>query len=580
MISKSANSFLRFLPSLIPHSKELIWGGISMLIYVICWPVLAWLAGKLIPAIGIGDLDLVIQIIIQALIVFLVQKIAQFSQDILLAGPSLKISQELRQDLFAKLQRIEVQSLEKLSSGDIAYRLTEDADRVGEVIYKTIQDTTPCIFQLVAVFGYMLYLDYKLALATLILAPVISLLVGNFGERVLLASERSQKQVSTLAGLLGEGIQSLPLIRAFGVEEWFQSKFNVQVQQHRRARYKSLKLLALQHPVVGFIEALGILLILAIGAFRIQNGGIDSEGFSSFFAALLMLIDPISHLTTNFNELQQGQASLKRLLEIETEPMDIDNRHIGSTLISSQSDIIFDNVCFSYSNGPQVINNIKLNIKTGSIVALVGPSGSGKSTIFSLLLRFIRPKHGTITINNIDLQGIKINDIRKKISIVPQRVNILSGTISEAINFGRSFKEEEIINAAKLANAHKFISEMSSSYNTFIEERGTNLSGGQLQRISIARAILGNPSILLLDEATSALDADSEIAVQKGLSQAMKGRTVFIIAHRLSTVQEADQIVYIENGSIVQVGSHDELMSKKGKYRDLCEKQFIRDLAD
>ena len=344
MFTQSKAGFRRLLPLLRPHHRQLIWGGCCMLIYVACWPILAWLAGELIPEIGEGNLTRVSQVIVIALIVFLIQKLAQFIQDTLLAEPSLRISQDLRSDIFRRLQKVDLASLEKLSSGDIAYRLTEDADRVGEVVYKTIQDTTPCILQLVAVFGYMVFIDWQLSLATLFLAPLVTILVSKFGAKVMFAAEKSQRQVSDLAGLLGEAIQGLPLVRAFAAENWLQEKFNNEIELHRKARYKTLKLLALQHPVVGFIEASGILAILVIGAARIQNGGLSSQGFSSFIAALLMLIDPISHLTTNFNEFQQGQASLKRLRQLENEPKEEEDSLNPLTLLEPIGDICFNNI--------------------------------------------------------------------------------------------------------------------------------------------------------------------------------------------------------------------------------------------
>ena len=270
-----------------------------MLVFVACWPLLAWLAGQLIPAIGAGDLPRVLRVIGLALGVFMVQKLAQFGQDSLLAEPALLVSQDLRRQLFARLQRLDFGALEKLSAGDLTYRLTEDADRVGEVIYKTIQDTTPSALQLVVVFGYMVWLDWPLSLATLVLAPVVAVLVSVFGARVMQAAERSQKQVSELAGLLGEAIGGLPLVRAFAAEPWLQQRFEEEIDLHRRARYRTQQLLALQYPVVGFLEAAGILAVLLIGAARIQAGGLDAQGFSSYVTALLMLIDPISHLTTN-----------------------------------------------------------------------------------------------------------------------------------------------------------------------------------------------------------------------------------------------------------------------------------------
>ena len=560
------------------HFLVLILGGISMLVYVSCWPILAWLAGKLIPAIGQGKTKEVLSVIIQALIIFIIQKTAQFLQDSLLAKPALALSQDLRTTLFKKLQKTNILFIEKLSSGDIAYRLTEDVDRVGEVIYKTIQDTTPSTFQLIAVFGYMIFIDWYLSLATIILAPLIALLVSDFGGRVLKASEQSQNKISTLAGLLSEAIQGLPMVKAFAVEDWLQKDFEKQVNLHKEAKYKMLKLVALQHPIVGLIEIIGILTILTIGTFRIQTGGISNEEFGSYFTALIMLIDPISHITSNYNELKQGQASLRRLNVITNNPIEISTstRHIAPKNISGQ--ITINNLYFSYNKKNNVLNNINLKIESGEILALVGPSGAGKSTIFSLILKFIEPSKGSIFIDDYDLANFNNYSLRKLVAIVPQKTFIFSGSIAEAISFGREYSKREIKEAAKIANAHDFINELPDGYETYIEERGANLSGGQLQRISIARALLGDPTILLLDEATSALDAEAEESVQKGLRQAMRNRTVLVIAHRLSTIQKASKIAVIEKGKVSEIGNHNELIKKQGRYKDLCDKQFIESI--
>ncbi len=547
-----------------------------MIIYVGCWPILAWLAGELIPNIGKGDLKRVTQVIVLALIVFLVQKCAQFLQDISLAEPALRVSQQLRQDVFISLQAVDLGSLEKLSSGDLTYRLTEDADRVGEVIYKSIQDTTPSLLQLIAVFSYMTVLDWKLSISTLILAPLVTLLVSTFGAKVMITAEKSQKQVSSLAGLIGEVIQGLPLVRAFAAEKWINNRFNEEIDLHRKARFKTLRLLALQHPVVGFIEASGILSILAIGAARIQSGELTSQGFSSYIAALLMLIDPISHLTTNFNELKQGQASLRRLLRIGSEPKEMQDSPNPQHLGRISGNITIQNLSFSYDGINETLSKLNIQINKGQVTALVGPSGAGKSTIFSLLLRFVRPQKGNILVDGIDISNVKSSELRTQLALVPQRVTVFSGTISDAIRFGRDFDDQNVIRAAQIANAHEFIKNLPRGYETILEERGTNISGGQLQRIAIARAVLGDPSVLLLDEATSALDAEAEACVQLALRQAMEGRTVLVIAHRLSTVQEADQIIVIDKGLISDVGTHDQLIKKEGRYKDLCSRQLIR----
>ena len=548
-----------------------------MLIYVACWPLLAYLAGNLIPAIGSGDLSKVSSIIIKSLFVFLVQKTAQFGQDVFIAKPSLEISEVMRGNLFSRIQKIKMNSVENISAGDITYRLTEDADRVSEVIYKTAQDTIPCTLQLLAVIIYMFYLDWSLTVSTFVLAPLIILSVNSFGRRVLIASEKSQESTSNLAGLIGESINGMSTIRAFAAENWIEKRFYKRLSTNKKAKYKTLKLLAFQHPVVGFVEAFGILAILGLGAARINLGLLTSEEFSSFFAAILMLIDPISHVSTNFNDYKQAEASIKRLKNINQEPVEDDKENLRR-ISNCEGKISFKKVNFAYEKDNQVLKNINLEIKRGEVTAFVGASGAGKSTMLALILKFITPNNGDIFIDDKNLKILNTKDIRKNIALVQQQPFLFSGTIIDVIRMGRNFTKEEVIESARKANAHNFIQKLPEKYETEISERGSNFSGGQIQRIAIARAILGNPSILLLDEATSALDAESESEVQKGLNRAMKDRTVIVIAHRLATTQEANKIVVFDKGEIIEVGKHIDLINKPGIYKELCEKQLIKKL--
>ncbi len=548
-----------------------------MLIYVACWPLLAYLAGNLIPAIGSGDLSKVSSIIIKSLFIFLVQKTAQFGQDVFIAKPSLEISEVMRGNLFSRIQKIKMNSVENISAGDITYRLTEDADRVSEVIYKTAQDTIPCTLQLLAVIIYMFYLDWSLTISTFVLAPLIILSVNSFGRRVLIASEKSQESTSNLAGLIGESINGMYTIRAFAAENWIEKRFYKRLSTNKKAKYKTLKLLAFQHPVVGFVEAFGILAILGLGAARINLGLLTSEEFSSFFAAILMLIDPISHVSTNFNDFKQAEASIKRLKNINQEPVEDDKENLRR-ISNFEGKISFKKVNFAYKKDNQVLKNINLEIKRGEVTAFVGASGAGKSTMLALILKFITPNNGDIFIDDKNLKILNTKDIRKNIALVQQQPFLFSGRIIDVIKMGRNFTKEEVIESAKKANAHNFIQKLPDRYETKITERGANFSGGQIQRIAIARAILGNPSILLLDEATSALDAESESEVREGLNKAMRNRTVIVIAHRLATTQEADKIVVFDKGEIVEVGKHNDLLRGKGIYKDFCEKQLIKRL--
>ncbi|MFL0791053.1 MAG: ABC transporter ATP-binding protein [Prochlorococcus sp.] len=576
MLPPSEAGFRRLLPLLRPHLRQLSLGLLCILVYVSSFLWLLDLAGNLFPALGSKDLSQLLTLIGQGVLIFAVQKLAQFGQDSLLAGPALQVSQTLRSDLFSRLQTVELGALEKLSAGDLTYRLTEDADRVSEVLYKSIHDTLPSVLQLLAVLGYMLWLDWKLTASILLLAPLIIWLISLFGARVMAATERSQKKVSELAGLLGEAIEGLPLVRAFAAEPWLQGRFEAEIDQHRQARHRTYNLVALQHPVVGMIEVVGLFAVLALAAWRIQSNDLSIAGLSSYLTGLVVLIDPIAHVTNNFNEFQQGQASLRRLRQIEQEPQEAMDPSPALPLGRPQGHLKLAGVNFAYANGEPVLRDINLSIQAGQVVALVGPSGAGKSTLFSLLLRFNTAQSGEISLDGKNLSLVKARELRQQVALVPQRTFVFSGSIADAIRFGRPVSHSQLMEAARLANAHDFIMGLPDGYETQLEERGTNVSGGQLQRIAIARAVLGNPAVLLLDEATSALDAEAEAAVQLGLRQAMNDRTVLVIAHRLATVQEADQIVVLEGGRIIEKDNHDRLMALGGRYRELCERQLIR----
>lgn len=492
-----------------------------------------------------------------------------------MARAALAIALDLRNHTYAHLQSLSPSYFERKQTGDLTYRLTEDIDRIGEVINKVFHDFTPCILQLIAVFGYMVYLNWQLTIASLLLVPLMGWLIGWFGERMLVFSRKSQSLISDLSSLLTEVFSGIRLIRAFAAEEYEIERFAREAERNRRAKYRAAWLRSVQFPVVGFLYAVSVLLLLLLGGWQISLGNLTGQEFGSYVVAVAMLIDPIAHLTENYNEFKQGQASVDRIFELlDMQPSVIESPDaIALPRVSGK--VEYRQVTFGYDSNQPTLHNLSLLAFPGEAIALVGASGAGKSTLMNLLLRFYDPQSGQILIDGTDIRQVTLRSLRRQIGLVPQETILFSGTIAQNIAFGQKvFDLKSVEEAAKIANAHSFISQFPDGYETWVGERGMNLSGGQRQRIAIARAVLLNPRILILDEATSALDAESEALVQEALERLMRDRTVFIIAHRLATVRRADRILVLEQGQVVESGTHTELLEAGGRYARYYAQQF------
>lgn len=507
--------------------------------------------------------------------VFLVQKAAQYGQDSLMAKAALAIALDLRKRVYAHLQTLSPSYFERTQTGDLTYRLTEDIDRVGEVVNKVFHDFVPCTLQLVAVFAYMVYLNWQLTIASLILVPFLGFLISWFGERMLVVSRQSQSLISDLSSLLTEVFSGIRLIRAFAAEDYEIARFNREAERNRRAKYQTAWLRAVQFPVVGFLYAISVLLILLLGGWQISQNNLTGQQFGSYVVAVAMLIDPIAHITDNYNEFKQGQASVDRIFELlDVQPAVVDDP-AAIALPRVRGTVEYRKISFSYQADQPVLKDLSLSAQPGEAIALVGASGAGKSTLVNLLLRFYDPQAGQILIDGIDIRHVTLPSLRRQIGLVPQETILFSGTVAQNIAFGqRFFDRQQVVEAAQIANAHPFIQQFPDAYDTWVGERGINLSGGQRQRIAIARAILLDPRILILDEATSALDAESEALVQEAIERLMQGRTVFIIAHRLATVRRADRILVLEQGQVVESGTHPELLDQGGRYARYYAQQF------
>ena len=488
----------------------------------------------------------------------------------------VRMQKDMRRDLFAKYERLPFSYFDSHKTGDLLSRLTSDLFDVSELAHHGPENVFLAILMFVGSFIILSRIDLTLTLIMFSVVPFIILFTVLSRKRMRNAMRASRLKMSEINSTLENSITGIRETKAYVAEEYEMGRFNKVNALFAHHRSEAMFSLGFFDAIMQFLSDLLYLVVIFVGGIFLINGKIDAGEFTAFVLYISMFLNPIHRFVALFEQLQEGMSGFSRFCDILAEPEEIDEGIVEITDI--KGDIVFDNVSFGYGDGDGaefVISSLDLSVKAGRTLALVGPSGGGKSTLCNLIPRFYNVSDGRITIDGVDTKDITLSSLRKNIGIVSQTVFLFDGTVRENIAYGAGeVTDEEIIAAAKKANIHDYIATLKNGYDTEVGERGVKLSGGQRQRIAIARVFLKNPKLLILDEATSALDNATEMQIQASLEELSRGRTVIVVAHRLSTVKNADEIVVLDKEGIVEQGTHDELLAKDGEYKKLYDYQF------
>jgi subfamily B ATP-binding cassette protein MsbA len=524
--------------------------------------------------LGITDRNVVWFVPVLFVTVFLLRGLMNFISAYSFQRIGLGITRDLRDDVYRKILDQSSAFLSDHSSGELVSRITNDVGLIQMAVTSRVLDLLQQSVTLVFLVGLLLSTNLQLALMCLVGAPVLLLTIVRFGKGMRRTSHRAQERIADVTSLLTEGIRGHRVVKAFGMEDFEDERFQVATERHMKMSLRAQLLDTLSSPVVESLAAVGSAGLLVYAGLKIRSGELTAPVLIQFIANLLLLYDPIRKLNRINLVLQHALAGATRVNEIMSVPIDITDRAGASDISGVEDDLCFEHVGFAYGK-TTVLHDVDLEIPRGQMVALVGPSGAGKTTMVNLVPRFFDPVDGRVSIDGRDIRDVTIRTLREQIGIVTQDTVLFNDTIRNNIAYGRAdVPLEEVRAAARAAYADDFILEQPEGYDTVIGEAGTHLSGGQRQRLSIARALFKNAPILILDEATSHLDTESEALVQKALNNLMKDRTTLVVAHRLSTVMRADRIVVMEAGRIVQIGTHHQLLERGGLYKRLYDLQF------
>lgn len=520
--------------------------------------------------------QVLIAVIAGLLSIVLLKNLLGFMQIFFLSKAEQGVVADIRGKLYNHLLMLDMGFYTSARSGDVMARFTSDVGNMNWAMTEMMMSIPREIVLLLVYLGLALWASWHLALITLLVFPPAMLFILILSRRLRKKTHFAQERLSDFSAILQETIFGIRIVKAFSMEKFESSRFRSIVDVHRRTETSLQRERAFAGPVTEIMGSIASGFIMWYGGSAILSGGSLTAGrFLVFLAAALSMMKPIKTISKANSRIQTGLASADRVFNLMDREPAIEQPRNPVPFHTFQKNIEFSNVCFSYESGVLVLNDVSFELEKGEIVALVGPSGGGKSTIADLIPRFYDPDSGAVLIDGFDLRDIDLETLRKNLGVVTQETVLFNDTIWNNIAYGeKSIPMEKVRLAAKVANALEFIEEFPEGFSTIIGERGARLSGGQKQRIAIARAVLKDPDILIFDEATSALDTHSERLVQKAIDRLIEGRTSLVIAHRLSTVRKASRVLYVENGRIVESGTHPELLEKNGKYRLLYDMQF------
>lgn len=558
-----------------PHLPKFILAMLCMLVVGGLTSVLAFLVKPVLDDIFMKKNAAMLKWIpIAVVAIYMLKGLCSYVQTILMNFIGQRVVADIRNRLYQVIQTQSMSFFTKNPTGILMSRITNDVNSMQGAVSEAVTSILKDSFTLICLMFVIFYRDWQLALVAMVIFPLTIYPIATFGRKIRKLATRTQVTMGSLTTLLQETISGARIVKAFGREDYESSRFSRENENLLKLTLKSVSISAVSSPFMEFLGGVGIAAIIFYGGYQVIQGVSTPGTFFSFLAALILLYEPIKRLTNVNNTIQQGIAGAQRVFSIIDAVPEIRNKPEAIPLPAISKSVDIRNVTFRYEDTP-VLKQINLTVRAGEAVAFVGMSGGGKTTLVNLIPRFYDVSEGQILIDGRDIRDVTMESLRAQIGIVTQQTILFNDTVRNNIIYGDIEKTEaDVIRAAKAANAHYFIMNLPDGYDTVIGEQGTKLSGGERQRISIARALLKDAPILVLDEATSSLDTEAEIEVQEALENLMKGRTTLVIAHRLSTIRNADRIVVLVNGEIVEEGTHEALLDKKGEYFRLYQMQF------